>query len=293
MKGQETGGCGRIWRGPLLALLLWLFPSPVVVAEGLALAVEPYLPIPELEARFGPLVEHISAQLGQPVALRIARSHEQHLNWVGRNRVDIAFMTPTSYIELINRYGLRPLLGRMEMAGQPSFVGTIFVRSDSPLRRLQDLQGQLFAFGDRHSTMSYIVPREVLSRAGVELDDLAGYRMLGNPYNVALAVLAGNYQAGAVRADIFALYEARGLRPLASSPRVSAQVFLVRPGLAPELEQRLRALLLAMRDTPEGQQALQAIKPDITGIVPASDCNYDSLRELLTQQGIGDLEIGP
>ena len=47
----------------------------------------------------------------------------------------------------------------------------------------------------------------------------------------------------------------------------------------------MRDALLAMRDQDQGRKALQAIYPDVTGIVPASDCNYDSLRALLTGTG--------
>lgn len=262
---------------------LSVLPSRLVAApqDVVTLGLQPYLPAAELELRFSPLVDYLSAVLGRPVELRIALSYAQHLNWLSRDAVDFSFVGPASYIDLVRRYGERPLLGRLEIAGQPSFEGTIFVRTDSPLRSLTELRGSLMAFGDEYSTMGYLVPRELMGQAGVTLYDLAGYRFLGNQRNVALGVLAGDYQAGAARSDIFAAYQSRGLRALAASPRVSEHLFVARQDLDSKLEQALRAALYDMRDQEEGRKALLVINSDVTGIVPASDCNYDSLRALL------------
>ena len=261
------------------------FSSMAVPKGVVTLGLQPDLPASELQQRFTPLVDYLTAVLGRTVELRIAMSYAQHLNWVGRDAVDFALVGPASYIDLVQRYGARSLLGRLEVAGQPSFEGTIFVRSDSPIRSLADVRGNMMAFGDEYSAMAYLVPREQLGQAGVTLYDLEGYRFLGSQQNVALSVLAGDYQVGAVRSDIFAAYRARGLRALAVSPRISGHVFVARHDLESAFEAQLRDALLAMRDQDQGRKALQAIYPDVTGIVPASDSNYDSLRALLTGTG--------
>ena len=66
-----------------------------------------------------------------------------------------------------------------------------------------------------------------------------------------------------------------------TTPPVSEHLFVARNRLDPVLLERVRTLLLALRDSEAGRAVLQAIRPGVTGIVPAVDSDYDSLRSLL------------
>jgi phosphonate transport system substrate-binding protein len=129
--------------------------------------------------------------------------------------------------------------------------------------------------------MSHLVPRFMLWKAGVSTDDLADYRFLGSHTNVALGVLAGDFDAGAVKEEVFYQYEQQGLRALATTPPFSEHLFVARSTLPPRTLAILREALFRIKDTPEGQIILAGIKNRLTGMVPVQDSDYDNLREVL------------
>lgn len=267
----------------LCALLIALIPSFSQMSkagEPLIFAVHPYLPATEIVERFTPLVKYLSKELGETVIIDVSLDYQNHIARTGKDNVDIAYMGPASYVKMVDTYGRKPLLARQEINGKPTFHGVIIVRKDSPLRSLTDLAGKRFAFGDPESTMSHLVPRYMLWKEGVTIDNLGGYAFLANHHNVALGVLAGNFDAGAVKEEVFDEYEKRGLRELIRTPEISDHVFVATNRLSPEMVQKLRAALYSLREKEEGRNIMSSIKPSISP-VPAKDEDYDNLREIL------------
>lgn len=246
----------------------------------LILGVHPFLPSSEIQQRFAPLAEYLGKQLGQPVRVRVGRDYEAHIEAVGLNSVDIAFMGPASYVKLVERYGPKPLLARIEISGKPILSGYIVTSATSALRSLTDLRGKRFAFTDPDSTMGAVVPRYVMQQAGVGLKQLGAYQHLSGHKDVALAVLSGDYDAGAVKSEIYDEFAPRGLRVLAKLPDVSEHVFVTRAALPIKQVILLRQALLQLKTTPNGAEILRAINKDMTAMVPVSDADYASLRRL-------------
>jgi phosphonate transport system substrate-binding protein len=242
--------------------------------------VHPYLLPAEIAARFAPLAGYLDRQLGQRVQVRVGRDYDQHIETIGRDSIDVAYVGPASYVKMVARHGAKPLLARIEINGKPAVTAYIAARTDSPLRKLADLRGKRFAFGDINSTMGTIVAQHVLRRAGVGLESLGGYQYLGSHRNVALAVLSGDYDAGPVRKEIYDELQPRGLRVLQKLPEVSEHLFVTRSDLPAAQVTRLRLALLGLKDAPGGAAILQAIDREMTAMVPVRDADYDSLREI-------------
>jgi len=269
----------------LLALSPNTFSGNAQAKEPLTLAVHPYLPVKEIITHFTPLADYLGKEIGRPVSVRVGRDYDEHIVHVGKDRADIAFMGPSSYLMVVAKYGKKPLLARLETDGNPLFRGYFIVRQDSPLKSLADLKGKRMAFGDRDSTMSHLVPQYMLEKAGVPLDKLAEYKFLGSHNNVVLAVLSGDFDAGAVKDEVFDKYAKQGLRALVDTPYYSDHVFVTRSTLAPGMIQALRSAMLRLKDTPGGREILEAIKPHTTALVPAADTDYDNLRQVLKALG--------
>jgi phosphonate transport system substrate-binding protein len=273
-------------RRMLFAVLSLCLASPAgaaepATAESLILAVHPYLPPKELVTRFTPLAEYLGRELGRPVSVRVGRDYDEHSEAIGKDSVDIAFLGPAPYTRVVARYGKKPLLARLEIKGQPTFRGTIVTRTDSPLRTLAELKGKRFAFGDPNSTMSHLVPEYLLLKAGVRRRDLTHYQFLGAHNNVALAVLAGDFDAGAVKDEVFRDFAPKGLRALSDTPAISEHLFVTRSTFPPELIDPLRQALLRLKDIPAGMTIMQAINKDMTAMVAVTDSDYDNLRAIL------------
>lgn len=265
----------------VLALLLNASASAAQERKELTLWIHPYLPATELVKRFTPLADYLAAELKQPVRIRIQKSYQSHVDFVGQDQADIAFIGPVSYVLLRRSYGAKPLLAQLEESGTSFFHGVIAVRQDSPFTSLADLKGKSVAFSDPNSTMGHIVPRAMLAQAGVPVSQLQRHDFLDSHNDVALAVLGGYFDAGGIKDEIFAEYEKRGLRALAKSPPVAEHLFLTRATLPAPLAERLRALFLSVNSDPRKQKILSAIKTTATGLVPVKPRDYDSLEEIM------------
>jgi len=272
-----------------LALLFWLY-APARAAQDpengpLMLAVHPYLPYAELIRRFSPLADYLEERVGRKVLVRVGRDYDEHERSIGNNQVDIAFMGPAAYVQMTQDYGPKPLLARLEIDGRPVFRGAVVTRVDSDIRKLGELRGRRFAFGDPLSTMSHLVPRFMLLQAGIGLEQLEDYKYLGSHNNVALGVLSGAFDAGAVKEEVFRQYQDRGLRLLAWSPPLAEHLFVARDGLPPKTMQALGAALLTLGDpqTEQGQRIMDGIKSGLTGMAPVQDSDYDNLRRIIQQ----------
>lgn len=249
--------------------------------EELTLWIHPYLPATELIRRFTPLTDYLAEELERPLQIRVQQSYQAHIDFVGRDLADLAFIGPASYVIMRRQYGNKPLLAMLEENGLPFFHGMIIVREEAPFNSLTDLKGESFAFGDLNSTMSYIVPRSMLAEAGVSLDDLGRHDFLNSHHDVALAVLGGYFAAGGVKDEVFYAYRPRGLRALATSPLVPDHLFLTRVDLPPALVERLNTLLLDLNHHPRKLEILKGIKETVTGLVETQPENYDSLEEMM------------
>jgi phosphonate transport system substrate-binding protein len=265
-----------MWGWGALALLV-----AFAARAELVLGVHPFKPATKLTEAFAPLVAYLGDQLGETVTLRIAKDYQAHSDAIGRDELDVAYLGPAPYIALVEQYGRKPLLARQAIAGKPTFHGKIFVRRDSPLHALADLKGKRFAFGEPHSTMSHLVPRYMLWQAGITVEQLAGHKFVGDHVNVALAVLAGDFDAGAVKEDVYLGYEGRGLRAIATSAPISDHLFVACGRVPAARVQRLRELLQQLHKDPKGPAVLQALTPGVTALVPVADSDYDSLRVVL------------
>lgn len=258
----------------LLAILLW---ASTTVSADILLGVHPFRDATEIIRKFSPLGEYLSKQLGEEVLIKVGGSYEAHLNTIGAGSVDIAFVGPALYVTLIERYGQRPLLARLEVNGEPTFFGDIVVADDSPIQTLQDIKGRSFAFGDKNSTMSHIIPRHLLHKAGVDREDLLNFVHLRSHDDVALSVLMGNTDVGAVKHAVFEHYASRGLRSLVSTPLFSEHLFVTRDDMPDSQVDRIRQALLQLTET----SVLKPLNKGATALVEVNDSDYDNLRETL------------
>ena len=242
----------------LVLLLIAGASSATYAADGpLVLAIHPYLPAAEIQTRFGPFAAFLSREMGRPVTVRIGTNYAEHEAAIGNNQVDIAFLGPAPYIQVVRRFGAKPLLARFEVDGQTKLYGVIAVRKDSKITTLAGLKDSRIAFGDPESTMSHIVPRYLLISAGIT-DRAIRHKFLGAHKDVAMAVLAGDFDAGAMKKEVFDELAPRGLRALATTPGVPDHLFVTRADMPASDVKRLRAAMLRLKDQPDGPACRRA-----------------------------------
>ncbi|MEW8624373.1 MAG: phosphate/phosphite/phosphonate ABC transporter substrate-binding protein [Candidatus Thiodiazotropha sp.] len=273
--------------GLALGLLISSFSF---AAETLVMGVHPYRPHNELKEMFQPLATYLTTQLGQKVEVRIGDSYQSHHDAILAGDVDFAYIGPSLFVRLTHANSDIPVLARLEVNGKPTFTGKIIVNDQSEIDDIEDLRQRQFAFGNKSSTMSHLVPRQMLYEAGIDLDDLAGYRHYSNHNNVALAVLAGDADAGAVKEAVFEKYKKYGIVAIDSTEEISEHLFIGTLRTDTRLLDKIRTALLNLnQENNDTDTVLKPIKQTATALVQTSYRDYDGLRgilDTLTQRGV-------
>jgi len=135
-------------------------------------------------------------------------------------------MGPASYIKVVDNYDKKPILARLEVNGKATFHGHIIAGKGSGIDNLQDLKGKHIAYGDRNSTMSFIVPHFMLLEEKIYDDPHTRYVFLHTHNNVAFGVLSGDYDAGAVKSAVFEKFKNDGIYSVSKTPEISEHVFI-------------------------------------------------------------------
>lgn len=203
----------------------------------------------------------------------MARDAQQMASYLRRGRVDWVTETTSTAVQLQQRAGARLLL-LTERSGVSRYHTVFFTRRDSPVRRIEDLRGRTVAMQSTASTSAYMVPMTTLLEAGLEPEILlgpderpspgrVGYLFARSELNISVWVQKGLVDAGvfsnldwedpqrtppALRAD---------LRIIHQTPEYPRALELVRADLRPEVENRLREVLLQAADDPEAREALR------------------------------------
>jgi len=249
--------------------------------DELIFGVHPYLEEKSIKDKFQPLVDYLAKSLNKKITLKISPSYTEHLDLVGKDYYDISYIGPTSYIEMVEKYGKKYILASMTTYDLPYFNGIIFVLADSTIYTLKDLKGKTFAFGKPTSAMSSVIPTIMLDEAGVKLSDLNNYKYLKNHEDVVHNVLSGNYEAGAVKETVFDKYKSKGLRQIARSRHVSEHVYIASNTMNLPTKQNIENLLLNITSNEEGRDILHNIKPKSRSLKSTKDYNFNSLRDYL------------
>ncbi|MGD8525480.1 MAG: phosphate/phosphite/phosphonate ABC transporter substrate-binding protein [Thioalkalispiraceae bacterium] len=265
-----------------LAMLLHLFSISANAETTLLLGVHPYKAVDKLQKAYQPLADLLASKLGRTVNLNIAKDYQTHIELVGNDQLDIAYLGPASYIEMVEQFGNKRILARQVVNDEPTFKGKIITRSDSGIKQLADLEGKRFAFGDPNSTMSHLVPRYMLIKNGISKDKLQSFSFLGSHDNVAIGVLSGNFDAGAVKEAVYHKYKDKGLTSLASTEALSEHLFVASNRLPQVLVDNIKKILLDLKNHQAGRDIMNGIKKNMNAMAEARDEDYDNLRNILS-----------
>ena len=235
----------------------------------------------EMYRRFTPLAEYLSRSIGRRVELSTAVDFVKTLKDLDEGVTQLAFLTPTTYIEAKKKFGV-VLLVKALRNGVPYTHSTIVVRSGGGISSVEGIKGKRFAFGDKMSTSSYLIPRAMLADAGVGLDDLKHYAFLGHHDAVASAVLAGEYDAGGIRESTAKLFEGRGLTVIKTSIDIPEFNICVSKDMDLTTAEQIKQALTSMgRRDAEQARSLMMIDPDYTGFIEAAAVDYEAIGKIM------------
>ena len=148
------------------------------------------------DATYRPLAEHLSRQLGRPVKLYTVDTWEGLAKSLANGETDIALMGPWGYV-LANHVAGAQAVASILYDGKPEYFAIMVTHPASGIKRVADLKGRSFAFGDKGSTSGYLIPYHHFQKNGIDPDTYLG-RVLNTKHQaIEMQVTRGEIDAGA------------------------------------------------------------------------------------------------
>jgi len=244
-----------------------------------------------------PIVEILQRELGMEVRPFVATDYTGVVEALRVNKLDIAFLTPASYVLAKNEANVKVVL-KSERKGSPFYYAAIITRADSGIRTFEDLRGKTFAFGDPLSTSATVFPRKMLLERGIDpVRDFKQILYSGGHDATVLAVLNGKVDAGATYANspdgndtAWMRYlknseDVKKIRAIAFSEPIPADNLVINAQLDEGIAKKVEKIFLELSRDPEGKKMLRDLY-QIDGFVRATDKDYDSVRRAFAIAGI-------
>jgi phosphonate transport system substrate-binding protein len=233
-----------------------------------------------LVTRFSPLVDYLARNSNLDIRMETAPDFAEFLKRTQTaHRYDLLFTAPHFFYLAEQGPGYRGL-ARVD---RPGMTAVVVTPTDSSIRTLADLRGRSLATTGPLA-LSTLLIRNLIERAGLDPDhDL---RLVATPSHIAalLSSQQGTTDASGVMSPVFRHTRA-GIRDTMRIVAETRSVPHIPIGAAPwvdsETAERLQALLIGMRNDPEGRKVLEQL--GWPGFVPVRPHEYDSLRWLAEQ----------
>lgn len=259
--------------------------------------------IPEMNVfaqmeRFKPLAEYLSQRTGIPVRLKILSRYGNIIDSFSSERMDGAFFGSFTGTMAIEKLGAVPIARPINIDGESTYHGLIYVRKDSGIETVSDMKGKKFAFVEKSTTAGYLFPLAWLRKQGItDLDSFfSEYYFAGSHDATLYAVLSGKADIGASKHSVYLWMKEKDpridkeLKVLAQSPKVPSNGLFLRKDIDEETKKAFRKALLELDSSPHGQRvlkkfhALKFIETSVKDYLPVYRIVNDAGIDLKTYQ---------
>lgn len=238
------------------------------------------------------ITAYLEAAVGVPVKGFVTLDHAAAVEALRVGEADVSFAGALPYILAHEQVGAEVLLSEV-YRGKPTYVARIFVRKDSGITALADLEGKTIAFADPISESGFLYPLEIMTEAGLLAPG-------GDPQSFfQRAYFAGGYQQ-AIQAVANGLVDAAGVSQFADlllspeqqadvtwigeSQPIPAHAVIARGDLDPALKAAFVDAMLALNQ-PENRHLLQHVyNPD--GYVVTEHEAYEPVAQVARRYGL-------
>ena len=286
----------------MVAMLIWLGLTSACgdaakTAKVLRVGFVPSEDAAQVMQNAQPIVEILRQQLAMEVQPFVATDYTGVIEALRANKLDVAFLTPASYVLAKNETNVKVVL-KSERKGIASYYAAIITRADSGIKSLDELRGKSFAFGDALSTTGNVFPRKMFKERGIDpVRDFKQVLYSGGHDATVLAVLNGKVDAGATYANspdsedtAWMRYlknpeDVKKIHAIAFSEPIPADNLVINGNLDERLAKKIENVFIELSRDPQGKKMLRELY-QIDGFVSATDKDYDSVRQAFVDAGI-------
>ena len=232
----------------------------------------------EVEAQYQPLEDYLKKELGREVELSVPTTYNAVVEAMVSGELDLAYFGGLTYVQARQRADVHPLFTEVNpRTGTTKYRSVIIVPADSDVKKVEDLEGEDFAFGSVSSTSGSLYPSIMLNQAGIDYrTDLGEVVYTGGHDTTAQAVANGRVAAGGLEDRILYDLQEEGIiekgtvRVIEKSDPIEGYPWVVRDALSDKDEQALTDAFLSIEDP----ELLDLLRAEDYQRVQASDYDY-------------------
>jgi len=264
----------------LLALLLMLITAVSAQAD-IVFGVVPLEDKDVMTQKFEALAQYLGSQLGEAVTLKIGNDYNEIESGLSKGTIQVAYVGPSGAVKVNQENSTVIPLVKVVKSGSPFYKSYVIAKKDSSLNSPADLKGKVFAFGDKGSTSSYLVPKYILETNGVTLGDLKEHKLTGSHSNVLKAVLDGSADAGGLKESLALKNEDKVKFLEISKPIPNFPICANLKALGKEKAKKIQAILVGL---PEKSKEITAISKKYDKFDKASITDYQIIAAIMKKQ---------
>ena len=229
--------------------------------------------------------QYLEDKLGCQVVVTVYPSYQEVIVDIANEKLDLAILSPLVHVCASEACELTVLgHGVYGVSGDFAYRSTIFVRADSSINSLEDLEDKSIAFVDQLSASGFIVPKVALMKESIiEIEEVfAGnhvdaFRSLLNEDVDACAtlntIMEDEPTLGQHAADIKVLWTSEFVIP--------SDAFVATAKVSPQLQEKITTLLLQYGQAQ--REGSSKSNPIFSDFVPEDEKLYDALRGLVNE----------
>jgi phosphonate transport system substrate-binding protein len=230
-----------------------------------------------MHRRLKPLTEYLSKILNKNVVLKLSPNMTAAIQEISTSEVQLAYLTPVAYIKA-HKKGSAHILVKTVTNNKSTFQLQIIVKDNSPIKKVSDLIGTKFAFGDKAA----LLHRATVVESGIQLNQLGNYKFIGHYDNIVRGVLNGDFDAGILKDTKVLKWKNKGIRVLYSSPQLPPYNISSSKNLTPYSRKKIIKALLDLDVTnPEHAEIIKSLSKQYTGFAATNDQEYNVVRKLV------------
>lgn len=228
-----------------------------------------------------PFLKYLENATGYRFKIRFTPKDARIADDLGKGLLQFAAVGADTYIEAREKYDAIPLVRGLNQYGKAEYQSVIVTALNSPIKRIEDVRGKRFAFGNITSTQGHLIPRIVLAQHGIGLDELGAYAWTGSHHNCANAVAKGNFDVGGMQDTLGHELEKAGIiRIIYTSKYYPSSGIAANKDVPADVRAKVKQALLDFE--PKGQHSEGLHQWDKTempnGFIEAQDGDYAELR---------------
>jgi phosphonate transport system substrate-binding protein len=234
------------------------------------------------------IADYLSKKTGYHVTGQVLTSYAAVTEGMTSDQVDIGWVGPLDYVIAHKKNGAEAVTKSVRK-GLPSYKAFIIVNVNSGINSIADLKGKKFAFGDPTSASSNLYPHYMMSKAGFDAKTLGQTINISNQTQIAVNVCQGVVDAGAIyddaRTNVGADTSCPGIMTktkiiATTDPPIPGDPQMIRHDMNSGQKAKLKAAMIALGTDPTMADPLKKLYT-IDSLVPATDKDYDNLRDVI------------